>query len=631
MASIFNSLHIGYSGLSAAQVGINTTAHNISNAETEGYTRQRVMTSAATPLSSRSGQVGNGTQITDIERIFDNFVFDRYSDVSRDKEYSDYETKTLETLSTFFPEIDGVGIKSDLTEYYNMWQTFSDNPNNDAIKVALAKQTETLTDHIAQTQEQVSSLQMQVNNEMIVSVDEVNRLAGELAKLNISIDTAEAGGIYSANDLRDKRNVIEESLSRLIGAEVISGQLSSNIQIDSSSNTKTGSYSLMINGFNIVDGGTHHPICAVNTDNPSGFYELSYERQDGVLISLEEEINGGKIGAMLDLRGGMIDNTSGVPVDGTIQQAVAELDAFAKTLIESTNNLYAASPVESMQSNNVELDSQNSILSSNLNINEGAFNIIVYDIDGNEVASRAIEIDMATVMYDSTNALNPDSIEGKIKAQGDDNEDGNANNDIDDFFENGFSFNTSADGSTTLTLSLSGADVSKGYTFALEDVLEDDSFSSGTNFAGAMGMSRYFDGDDAKSMRLNSDLARNPSLISAGTTPMVGDNSLALDMVQHQFEEFTFLTSDSKYTNTTYEMFDIIATEIGTATNHAISKNETVSTQFNAIEMEYFSVSKVSIDEEMTNLIKYQTSYGAAAKVITTIDQMMQTLLGIKQ
>ena len=78
-------------------------------------------------------------------------------------------------------------------------------------------------------------------------------------------------------------------------------------------------------------------------------------------------------------------------------------------------------------------------------------------------------------------------------------------------------------------------------------------------------------------------------------------------------------------------MFDIIATEVGTVTNAAISRHETINTQFNAVEMEYFSVSKVSIDEEMTNLIKYQTSYGAAAKVITTIDQMMQTLLGIKQ
>ncbi len=78
-------------------------------------------------------------------------------------------------------------------------------------------------------------------------------------------------------------------------------------------------------------------------------------------------------------------------------------------------------------------------------------------------------------------------------------------------------------------------------------------------------------------------------------------------------------------------MFDIIATDVGIHTNSAIMRSETVTTQFNAVEMEYFSTSKVSIDEEMTNLIKYQTSYGAAAKIITTIDQMMETLLGIKR
>ena len=78
-------------------------------------------------------------------------------------------------------------------------------------------------------------------------------------------------------------------------------------------------------------------------------------------------------------------------------------------------------------------------------------------------------------------------------------------------------------------------------------------------------------------------------------------------------------------------MFDITATYVGTSTNSAILRNETVTTQFNATQMEYYSVSKVSIDEELTNLIKYQTSYGAAAKVITTIDQMMETLLGIKR
>ena len=65
--------------------------------------------------------------------------------------------------------------------------------------------------------------------------------------------------------------------------------------------------------------------------------------------------------------------------------------------------------------------------------------------------------------------------------------------------------------------------------------------------------------------------------------------------------------------------------------NKAILNNDTITAQYNATEKQYSSVSKVSIDEEMTNLIKYQTAYGASAKIITTIDQMMDTLLGLKR
>lgn len=625
MASIFNALNIGYTGLNAAQVGINTTGHNIANAEAEGYTRQRVITAAATPTAMAPGNVGNGTDIMDIQRIFDNFVFDRYTAISSDKEFSDFEKKTLEELSTYFPEIDGVGIKSDLTEYYNMWQTFADNPDNDAIKVALAKQTETLSAHIVQTQDQVQHLQSQVNEELAVNINQVNELAEELAGINIAIDVAEADGIgYTANDLRDKRNVIERTLSRLIGSNVNQGQLTANTQIDSSSNTRTGSYTLSVNGFNIVDGNTYHPIHISKENSSSGFYEVSYERQDGTLIPMEEKITGGKIGAIFELRGGTLDTTSGMPTDGVLQNVVSQFDAFAKGLIEATNNLYASTSTSSMQSNSLDIGATNALVSSSLNINEGSFNIIVYDIDGNAVATRAIEINATTTM-DGVSS----SIQGQIEANVDDNDDSNALNDIDDFIN--FTFNPAVTGELRLELSMDALSESQGYRFAIEDNFTDDSYKSGTNFAGALGLHRFMDGDNASNINLNLSLRDNPTRMSAGYSGTAGDNRVALNMVQQQFESYNFDVGDQTFDATVYGMFDITATYVGTQTNSAITRNETVSTQFNATQMEYYSVSKVSIDEEMTNLIKYQTSYGAAAKVITTIDEMMQTLLGIKQ
>jgi len=624
--SLMNSLDVGYSGLAASQIGIDVTGHNISNAETEGYNRQRVVQSAAVPISTSSGNVGNGVQVDDISRVFDNYVFDNYREVSGDKEYSDYERQQLEELSTYFPEVDGVGIKADMAEYYDMWQSFADNPDNDAIKVALAQQTQTLTDHIQETRSQVSDLQMKVNNQLETDINQVNDLAQQLADINKSIDAAESGDMYIASDLRDKRNVLERDLSRLVGAEVNQGDLSANIEIDSNSNIRTGSYTVSVNGYNIVDGSTYHPLKISKEDNPYGFYDLSYERQDGVLIPLEEKVDSGRVGAILDLRGGSVDTTTGLPTDGILQTTLSDLDSFAKGLIESTNNLYAQSPTQKMESNSLTIAEDESLVHSGYNINEGSFDLVMYDVDGNEVATRTIVIDDATSLSGDSGS---NSIQGQMTENRDDNGDNNATNDIDDYLQ--FSYQTAADGEQILSFSLNEDALAKGYSFSINDNLEDESFASGTNFAGAFGLGRFFDGESAKDIDLNFNLKENPTEISAGYTSANGDNQLALDVVQQQFEEYDFKVGDTTQTSTLYGMFDTTATYVGVTTNSAITRNDTVTAQFNATEMEYFSTSKVSIDEEMTNLIKYQTSYGASAKLITTIDQMMKTLLGIKQ
>lgn len=628
MASLFNTLNVGYSGLVASQAAVNTTSHNIANAETEGYTRQRVVTSASTPISSSSGQIGNGVDITDITRIFDDFVFDKYSAISADKEYAQYSESILQELSTYFPEIDGVGLKADLQDYYNMWQTLADNPDNESIKLALAEQTESLSQNIKQTQDKVLSLQSTINDQLKVNIDEVNVRAQELANINKSIDLAEAADGYTANDLRDKRNQLEIDLSKLIGAEVNNGSISSNMSIDSSLNETSGSYTLNVNGFNIVDGSTFHPL-HIDATGANGFYEVSYERQDGTLLSMSEDITGGKVGAILDLRGSnIVDTTSGVPTDGTLQNVVSQMDAFAVGLIESTNNLYASSSTTTMQSNSVSLDSNDSLIKSGLNIKEGSFDIAIYDIDGKETSRKTINIDLYTVLSGEAGS---NSIEGQIIAQNDDNEDSNATNDVDDYITS-FNWTTYANGEGALELVMDPLSISKGYTFSIEDNMVGDDFNSGTNFAGALGLNRFFDGDSASTIDLNLEFRENSSDISAGIAPISGDNQLALNIVQQQFEKYDFNVGDkTSYNSTIYGMFDIIATEVGVETNRAILDNESITAQFNATEQEYSSVSQVSIDEELTNLIKYQTAYGAASKIITTIDQMMQTLLGIKQ
>ncbi len=634
MASIFNSLHIGYSGLNAAQVGVDVTSHNIANVDTEGYTRQRVVTSASAPVSSSNGITGNGTQITEIASIFDKYVFDRYVSASESKANSDYKRNTLEELSTYFPDIDGVGIKADLNSYFDLWQSFSDNPDNESIKIALAQQTQTLSQNIAQTRDKITTLQSSIDSQMVTYVNEVNSMAKEITELNVSINQIESTSEDNANDLRDKRNVLEEGIAKLIGGEAFVGLIESNTPVDTNIAIDHGGYSLQVAGFNIIDDASFHPIGVTNSTNSDGLHDLYYERQDNVKIPISQDIKGGKIGAILELRGSNENSLTGNHESGALQDTINMLDSFAAGLIESTNNIYANSASVQMSSNKVDFNEEISLLNSDEHISEGDFDIIVYDVDGNEVATRTIYIDSSTQMNNSSSTITtPDgntrqnSIVEQIKASEDDNDDGSAINDIDDFINPIFLNPTEVDKKDgSLNFSLNSGFEEQGYTFAIVD-----SSTNSTNFAGAMGMNRFFDGDSAKNIELNHSLSEDTSKISASSIPVDGDNQVATQMIDLQFQNIDFYNSNNKYTDSIYGFYDSIVTNVGSATNAEVIRNDTVTAHYNAVGLEYDSISKVSIDEELTNLIRYQTSYGAASKVITTIDQMMQTLLGLKQ
>ena len=413
-------------------------------------------------------------------------------------------------------------------------------------------------------------------------------------------------------------------MSNLIGANVMSTSVKSNNAVDPSYAEDHGSESISINGFNLVDGSGFHPL-VLNNNNQSGMYEVSYQRQDGTLIPFTQEISGGSVGALLSLRGSTLDSTTGQLTNGALQNVSDQLDALASGLIQSTNNIYAQSATTSMQSNPVIPDPTQALTNSNLGVNTGSFDVLVYDASGNVVAQRTIKIDSLTK---TTGVAGSDSIQGQISANIDDNGDNNSNNDVDDFL----SVNAANNG---MSISLKNSDLqSQGYTFAIKDNLDsNNTLGSGTNFAGALGLNRFFDGTDASTIDLASNLKKDPTQIASSAVAASGDNTIAMAMVQSQFSKVNFIQKNTNVTSsdTVLNMFDTIATNVGTQTNAAVSANGTITARYSATQQQYSSVSGVNMDEEMTNLIKYQTSYGASAKIITTIQSMMDTLLGLKQ
>jgi len=618
MASIFGTLNTGYSGLRSSQTAVDVTSHNIANAGNDHYTRQRAVITNAVPLTIEPGDLGLGSQVSQIVRIHDEFVFQRYLSASNSLSNSQYKQDVFNTLNTYFPEIDQVGIHKDLQNYFNSWQALSNHPDDGAIKTDLATYTQTLTNSIQTTRQKVQKLQSTINDDIKMSVDEINRLAKEISILNQKISVSEAGGGNNANDLRDQRDKLEKALSEIVNISVTKNNLSSQTEIDRNIKDYNDTYTLNVGGFNIIDGINYHPITISNQHNEQGFYEISFRRKDWEVFPMEGAITGGKLGAMLDMRGREYDTQKGGFLDGEVQKTLDGLDKFANSLIESTNNLYAQAPSQLMASS-VPLEKDYSLTNSNLNINEGSFIVNVFNNNGEVIASKEILIDSATTI----DGGDGNSIVAKMRLDTDDNNDGNSNNDVDDFIDVMF------DDHGRLVFALKDEHQSGGFTF---NITEADP-KNPTNFAGALGMQRFFEGSDASDIRLNYLLRDNHSKIQAGVTPNSGDKSLANDMQQLQYEKVNFysLTSGKVESSETLErFFTQVAGSVASRGADINTVHDSNTALFNSVKAEFDSISKVSIDEELTNLIRFQTGYQAAAKVITTVDQMINSLLQMK-
>jgi len=626
--SLFSTLGTGTSGLKASEIAIGTAGHNISNANNDYYTRQRVVTQASEPFHSTPGDIGTGVKVQTVVRIHDEFVYTRLKDSSNTLSYDTFNKKSLEEIAKYFPDLEGVGLGVDIQNYYAAWNDLASNPDDAAQKIALVQNSVTLSNNLKDSRAHVRALQDSINSQLKTNVDEINRIGEQIANLNIAIGRVEVLDTNRANDLRDQRDNLELTLSELVNISVFKGDMSSENHIDPNLTDQGSGYHMNIAGHSFVDGFTFHPLEINNNSNASSYYSIYSKSQDGSLVEVTGKLSGGKIGAMLDLRGRNIDpaTNSGFPTDGVLQGYVDDLDTFAKTFVEQTNNIYAKSAQESMNSfSNVGLKDETTLVNHSESLNRGTFDVVVYDKQGNEVARKSINIDGLTTMnkssVDGLGNSNEDSIVDQFNKNTDDNGDNNSLNDVDDYFTAIYSYDT-LKGSGSLAFD--SKDTLSGYTIAVED--------HGTNFAGSIGLSPFLSGDNASNMDVVLKYKEDPAKMNAYSAPIDGNNDVANDMVQMQYEKFDFYrTGNSTVTESIEGFYRFITTQISTDAESANRNFETSTALFNTINGEFQSISGVNIDEELTDLMKFQAAYGANAKVITTVDQMLDTLLGLKQ
>jgi len=219
MGSTFFGLNIAYKGLSTQQKALDVISHNIANANTEGYTRQSVVAQTTRPMDTANGYIGTGVEVADIRRIREEFLDIQMR--TENKSLGEWSTKSdiLNKLEVIFNEPSETSIRSVSDAFWDSWQILSKNPESVAVRTTVMQTGITLVNTYNHIETQFKELQEDINKGIAVKVSEINSIGLQLGDLNDQIVKAERQG-HSANDLRDKRDLLLEQLSETVAMDV---------------------------------------------------------------------------------------------------------------------------------------------------------------------------------------------------------------------------------------------------------------------------------------------------------------------------------------------------------------------------------------------------------------------------
>lgn len=261
---LMGSLYIGSSGLQTSQNALNTTAHNLSNVDTTGYTRQQVqqsnrayVTLSTDPKSVSNKQTGLGVTYSRVKQVRDYFLDKTYRKESGRSMFYEVSTEVMEEVESQLGELNGEAFQTTMTDFWTAIQELSKDPSSSVTQGLIVQRASEFVQRAGAVYDGLSSYQNNLNTQIKQNVDKINKYGNQLLTLNDQIRAIESGGIEHANDLRDARNQILDELAALTNM--------------SFSEDRYGSVSVKIEGVDFVKDGTCYEI-AMKTDEATGFY-----------------------------------------------------------------------------------------------------------------------------------------------------------------------------------------------------------------------------------------------------------------------------------------------------------------------------------------------------------------------
>lgn len=618
MGSTFSGIELGKRSIMAHTDAISTAGHNISNANTEGYSRQRVQLKEFDPLyrpdlerPERAGMIGQGIDVQSITRIRDEMLDQRITAQQNQESYWDTRSKYYTMIEQIYNEPDEVSVRSNMDKFWESWQELSVNPESQAARQAVVTRGESLSDSIKSKWENLMGVGSLINSDIDSTVKQINSYANQIAAVNSEIVRSRGIG-DNPNDLLDRRDLLVDKLSKL-----------ANITTD---RRDPDEFMVHLDGKVLVQGGVARNFDLVSLTDNNGYEKLVWAdtREDA-------SVSGGTLGALIELRD--------VDVRNEIQSLNTMTMNFSDLVNDVHRNAYGANNVTGL-----DFFTQHSFVENvNGNFDRNGDGVLdhsyIFRFTGTTTLNPQEQIGFEGVMTFSGPSGNvqvpyhpTDTVEtvinrindsnGEVKAYLDRNNNlvlkGTTAQDVEnpDFVirhveDSGF-FLTGYSG----ILAASGAD--GAYDFARADAVDS---LAGAQFAVSPVL------NPAGYIEVNGVIKNDVKSVAAAFRDdsgnvNAGDGRAAVEIASIRNTKVMI-----GHERTLDDYFADSVTNVGLKGEQAENNLKSHMAIMNDLRTMRDSISGVNIDEELSDIIKFQHGYNAAAKFVTIWDSLIDTVI----
>lgn len=631
MGNLMTSMWTGVSGMTAAQSGLNATAHNMANINTKGYTRQQLLqvdTHYATVSYGKNGtaqKVGLGTYASSIRQLRNRYYDQTYrTELGRQGFYESQYNATLE-IEDLFGETQGVAFQKSIDGIWTALEELSKEPESIVTRATFVTKCNEFITRSEDIMNQLKKYQIDMNTEIEDTVDKINDLGNTIYELNKKIISAEVGNIERANDLRDQRNNALDELAKYIDISYQEGD--------------KGCVTVYAEGSAFVSELSVNKMAVREIENSTMYEPYWISTGDAVIntskiTKIDSDSDIGYFKGLMIARGQSTANYADIPIkpeepaypaktDYMITDAtgnkVLDTDAYdaALTKYGEDYNVYKLD----LNKYNVELDKYNLTVDTSVMMTSMAqFDQLIHGIvtsindilspnktisvmapDGTISQMKVLDEENAPVGMDDESTMgealfNRKGVERYITVEVDvvnTDEDGN------------IVYNADGTVSTTKKTVRKYNEENKSSNYSL--------FTLGE-------------------IEINDKILKDYSKLPLSENANGGDFSytgVVQDLIDMWGKDFTTLSPNTLTKYNFKDYYTALNGDIGNRGDTFKTMTESQQTTVDQIEYSRQNYAGVAQDEELSNLIKYQYSYNAASRYFNVVNGMLENILAL--